>query len=80
MAPRASIVIVIVGAGWGRNFELQNHPCFDPVAHDSLGLQMAREALTAEGKNPAATLALASPWLATAAELGVGTHTLTRLS
>jgi hypothetical protein len=52
---------------------------FDPVAHDAVGLQMAREALPGEGRNPASTVALTSPWLATAAELGVGTNNLDQI-
>jgi uncharacterized protein (DUF362 family) len=47
---------------------------FDPVAHDTAGLQMARDALTAEGDNPEAMTTLASEWLATGAELKVGTN------
>lgn len=46
---------------------------FDPVAHDAVGLQMTSEALAAEGRNPAAATTSASLWLATGAELGLGT-------
>jgi hypothetical protein len=45
---------------------------FDPVAHDTVGLQMTSEALTAEGRDPAAAMAPASLWLATSAGLGLG--------
>jgi hypothetical protein len=47
---------------------------FDPVAHDAVGLQMTSEALTAGGRNPAATTTSASLWLAKSAELGLGTN------
>jgi hypothetical protein len=47
---------------------------FDPVAHDATGLQMARDALSAKGDNPEAITTLASEWLATGAELKVGTN------
>jgi uncharacterized protein (DUF362 family) len=47
---------------------------FDPVAHDAVGLQMTSEALTAGGRNPAVATTSASLWLATSAELGLGTN------
>jgi uncharacterized Fe-S center protein len=47
---------------------------FDPVAHDAVGLQMLSEAMVSEGHDPAAALDLATPWLASAAELGLGTN------
>ncbi len=49
---------------------------FDPVAHDTVGLQMTSKALAAEGRNPAVATASASLWLATSAELGLGTDRL----
>ena len=47
---------------------------FDPVAHDTIGLQIVSEALTAEGKSSEATISQATPWLQAAAELEVGTN------
>jgi len=47
---------------------------FDPVAHDATALQMAREALIAKEDDPEAMMAQASEWLATGAELKVGTN------
>jgi uncharacterized protein (DUF362 family) len=52
---------------------------FDPVAHDTVGLQMTSEALNAEGRDPAAATTPASLWLATSAELGLGTNDPTRI-
>jgi hypothetical protein len=46
---------------------------FDPVAHDTIGLQMTREALVAAGRDPTAATTAASSWLAHGAELGLGT-------
>jgi hypothetical protein len=46
---------------------------FDPVAHDTLGLRMDCDRLTAE-KDMTATMALTAPWLANSAGLGLGTN------
>jgi len=46
---------------------------FDPVAHDTIGLQMTGEALVAAGRDPTAATTAASRWLANGAELGLGT-------
>ena len=46
---------------------------FDPVAHDTIGLQMTGEALVAAGRDPGAATTAASRWLAHGAELGLGT-------
>ncbi len=46
---------------------------FDPVAHDAVGLQMLSEVRVSEGHDPKAATDLANPWLASAAELGLGT-------
>ena len=45
----------------------------DPVAHDTVGLQMATEVYNAKGLDPLALTAQAAPWLARGAELGLGT-------
>jgi len=48
---------------------------FDPVAHDTVGLQVLGEVMRASGEgNPAAATDLASAWLEKAAELGLGTN------
>ena len=47
---------------------------FDPVAHDTVGLQMLSEVLTAEGHNPESYVARADGWLANGAEFGLGTN------
>jgi uncharacterized protein (DUF362 family) len=47
---------------------------FDPVAHDTIGLQLVSEVLTAEGKNSEATIDQATPWLKAATEMEVGTN------
>jgi len=68
LTPQASRPRQIVGVG---NTILAS---FDPVAHDTVGLQMTGEALAAEGRDPAAATTPASRWLATCTELGLGTH------
>ncbi|MFZ6029695.1 MAG: DUF362 domain-containing protein [Chloroflexota bacterium] len=47
---------------------------FDPVAHDSVGLQLLSRALEADGGNPASLQGMANPYLQYAAELGLGTN------
>lgn len=47
---------------------------FDPVAHDTVGLQVYEDALTSEGPDPETASRLAAPWLERAAALGVGTN------
>ncbi len=47
---------------------------FDPVAHDTVGLQIANQVLTAEGSSTEATTNLTTPWLDNAAQLGLGTN------
>ena len=44
----------------------------DPVAHDAVGLQMLASAIEREGGNPTAARKRAAPWLAYAAEAGLG--------
>ena len=47
---------------------------FDPVAHDTVGLSMFREALDADDNYPIMpSLALASNFLQNSADLGLGT-------
>lgn len=47
---------------------------FDPVAHDTVGLQMLSEVMTAEGHDPAGAKTLADIWLTKSTELGLGTN------
>jgi len=47
---------------------------FDPVAHDTVGLQMLAEVRIAEGHDPEAAIELANPWLADSAALGLGAN------
>jgi uncharacterized protein (DUF362 family) len=44
----------------------------DPVAHDTVGLQLLSAAIEAEGGNPASNQARATPWLDHASTLGLG--------
>ena len=47
---------------------------YDPVAHDTVGLQVLTQALTDEGGNPAPLTSMATPCLVNSAELGLGTN------
>lgn len=49
---------------------------FDPVAHDTVGLEVFSQLLTDDGGNPAAATNQATPWLENGAELGLGTNGL----
>jgi hypothetical protein len=47
---------------------------FDPVAHDTVGLALYSDIVTAEGRSAESAVHLASGWLANGAELGIGTN------
>ena len=47
---------------------------FDPVAFDTIGVQIASRLIEAEGRNPDSTVGQASLWLETGAKLGLGTN------
>lgn len=47
---------------------------FDPVAHDTVGLQIFSQLLTNDGGNPATAIGRANPWLENGAKLGLGTN------
>jgi uncharacterized protein (DUF362 family) len=47
---------------------------FDPVAHDTVGLQVLVEARASEGRNSKAVTSMANGWLENAVELGLGTN------
>jgi uncharacterized protein (DUF362 family) len=47
---------------------------FDPVAHDTVGLQLYGQVLASEGESPDVATRVATPCLERAAELGLGTN------
>jgi len=47
---------------------------FDPVAQDTVGLEVYRQLLIEAGDNPAMAISKATPWLQSGAELGLGTN------
>lgn len=47
---------------------------FDPVAQDTVGLQMLEEVMASEGIDPAPAADLADGWLTASAGLGLGTN------
>lgn len=47
---------------------------FDPIAHDTVGLQMFSQLLTDNGGDPAVATSWANPWLENGAQLGLGTN------
>jgi hypothetical protein len=46
---------------------------FDPVAHDTMGLQLLTQELEKDGGNPASLIGMATPAIQYAVELGLGT-------
>jgi hypothetical protein len=68
-------VLTVVKSGWRRAVMGDSIlMSFDPIAHDTLGLQLYGEVMVAEGQKPGAGASLANPWLAYGAELGLGTN------
>ena len=69
--------LAIVKAGW-RNAATGDSilTSFDPVAHDTVGLQLYSQMLAAEGGNPAGATEQANAWLNASAELGLGVNNL----
>jgi hypothetical protein len=68
-------VLTVVKSGWRKAVMGDSIlMSFDPVAHDTLGLQLYGEVMVAEGQKPGAGASLANPWLAYGAELGLGTN------
>jgi hypothetical protein len=47
---------------------------FDPVAHDTAGLQVLTDAMKSKGKDPAGYIQKANAYLASAVDLGLGTN------
>jgi hypothetical protein len=65
----------IVKRGWSEAIQGDSiFVGFDPVALDTIGLQVVREVLVAEGLDHRPSEALATPWIASSAALGVGTN------
>jgi hypothetical protein len=52
---------------------------FDPVAHDTVGLQIANQVLEAEGSSTGATTGQATAWLENGAKLGLGTNDVDKI-
>ncbi len=52
----------------------------DPVAHDTVGLQIYSDVMTSEGLSAESATHLASGWLANGAELGLGTNDSDRIN
>jgi hypothetical protein len=52
---------------------------FDPLAHDTLGLQLLAHELEKAGGNPAGLLGMAAPAMQSALELGLGTNDLAHM-
>jgi len=46
----------------------------DPVAHDTIGLQVLAEAMDSDGRDPLSATELADPWLAESTKLGLGAN------
>jgi len=69
--------LAIVKTGW-RNAATGDSilMSFDPVAHDTVGLQLYSQMLAAEGDNPAGVTERANAWLNASAELGLGVNNL----
>jgi len=67
--------LAIVKTGW-RNAATGDSilTSFDPVAHDTVGLQLYSQMLAAEGGNPAGVTERANAWLNASAELGLGVN------
>ena len=51
----------------------------DPVAHDTVGLQLYNQMLIAEGGSQAGATEQANAWLNASAELGLGVNDLDRI-
>jgi uncharacterized protein (DUF362 family) len=52
---------------------------FDPVAHDTIGLDMFKAIIAAKGRSTKSYEELANPWLANGAQLGLGTNELSHI-
>ncbi len=77
---RARLIIgdalqIILGQRWDQ-VESGNAICmsFDPVAHDTVGLQLFSDVLVAGNRNPAKFTRRVNTWLANGAAMGLGTN------
>lgn len=67
--------LTVCPGGWGNATTWDSiFMSFDPVAHDTIGLQALSIVMTSEGRNPEAATNLANAWLTNSAELGLGTN------
>jgi uncharacterized protein (DUF362 family) len=66
---------VVLGDSWNQPIPSDAlFMSFDPVAHDAVGLQLLSETITGQGRDPSGNIKLAGYWLASGAELGLGTN------
>jgi hypothetical protein len=52
---------------------------FDPVAHDAVGLELLSRLMAEAGLSPAGAVGMATPWLESGREVGLGTNNLEEL-
>jgi hypothetical protein len=52
---------------------------FDPLAHDAVGFDMLKRLLAEDGVNTSRHVNMATPWLESAAEMGLGTNDLQQI-
>lgn len=66
---------VVLGNNWDRPIQGDSiFMSFDPVAHDTAGLKLIGDTMTAQGRDPSWNIKQAGYWLASGAELGLGTN------
>ncbi len=66
---------LVLGDNWDRSLSDDSlFMSFDPVAIDTTGVQVLSEVLSAQGRNPKWNIKQAGYWLASGAELGLGTN------
>ena len=71
---------VVLGNNWDRPMPGDAlFMSFDPVAHDTVGLQLLSDTLAAEGRDPAWNAQQAGYWLANGVDLGLGTNDPTHM-
>ena len=52
---------------------------FDPLAHDTVGLQILTKMAEEKGNSTESIMGMASPWMKTAAEAGLGTSDMNQI-
>ncbi len=71
---------VVLGNNWNQPVQGDSiFMGFDPVAHDTLGLQLFSEVLKAQGGDPTWHIKQAGYWLSSGVELGLGTNDLANI-